>query len=48
MNTVIELLRHLLAIELFRSGVTQEAIGKHLQIAKAKVVEMSKGVEKKK
>jgi len=48
LDTVIELLQHLLALELTRSGVTQEVIGKRLHVAKATVVEMLKGVKKEK
>jgi DNA-binding transcriptional regulator LsrR (DeoR family) len=46
LDTVIELLQNLLAVELFKSGATQEAIGKRLHVAKAKVGEMLKGVKK--
>lgn len=47
-DTVIELLQHLLALELSKSGVTQEAIGKRVHLAKATVVKMLKGVKKDK
>ena len=40
------LLRHLLALELYKSGVTQEAIAKHLYVAKATVVKMVEGVKR--
>ena len=46
LNTIIGLLRHLLALELARSGLTQEAIGKRLHVAKATVVKMLRGVKK--
>ena len=46
LDTAIELLQLLAAIELWRSGVTQEAIGKHLHIAKATVGTMLKGVRR--
>lgn len=46
LDTLIELLQQLLALELSRSGVTQEVIGKRLHVAKATVVEMLKGVNK--
>ena len=46
LDVIIDLLKHLLAVELAREGVTQEAIGKHLHIAKASVVSMLKGVKK--
>ena len=48
LDTVIELLQHLLALELSKSGVTQGAIGKHVHVAKATVVKMLKGVKKDK
>ena len=48
LDVVIELLQHLVAVELTKSGVTQEAIGKRLHVAKATVVEMLKGVKKDK
>jgi Mn-dependent DtxR family transcriptional regulator len=46
LDTLIDLLQQLLALELSRSGVTQKAIGKRLHVAKATVVEMLKGVKK--
>jgi Mn-dependent DtxR family transcriptional regulator len=46
LDTVIDLLRHLLALELARAGATQADIGKHLHVAKASVVEMLKGLKK--
>jgi hypothetical protein len=46
LDTVVDLLQHLLAIELSKSGVDMGEIGKHLHIAKAKVVKMLKGVKK--
>lgn len=48
LDTVIDLLQHLLALELSKNGVTQEAIGKHVHVAKATVVKMLKGVKKDK
>lgn len=48
LDTVIRLLQHLLAIELAREGMTQEAIGKHLRVAKASVVSMLRGAKKDK
>jgi len=48
LDVVIELLQHLVAVELTKSGVTQEVIGKRLHVAKATVVEMLKGVKKDK
>ena len=46
LDTILGLLQHLLALELARSGLTQEAIGKHLHMAKATVVKMLHGVKK--
>ena len=48
LDTVIKLLQHLLALELAKSNVTQEVIGKHIHVAKATVVEMLKGVKREK
>jgi hypothetical protein len=48
LDTIIGLLQHLLALELARSGVTQEKIGKHLHVAKVAVVEMMDGIKKEK
>ena len=48
LDIVIELLQHLVALELSKSGVTQKVIGKRLHVAKATVVEMLKGVRKEK
>ena len=48
LDAVIGLLQHLVALELSKSGVTQEVIGKRLHVAKATVVEMLKGVKKEK
>lgn len=47
-DVVIEILQHLLALELSKSGVTKEVIGRRLHVAKAKVVEMLKGVKREK
>ena len=46
LDTLIELIRHLLAIELARSGVSRSEIAKRLHVATATVVEMLRGVEK--
>lgn len=46
LDTIIELLKHILAIQLYRSGVPQDVIGKHLHIAKSSVVKMVKGAKK--
>ena len=48
LDTAIELLRYLVAIELWKAGATQEDIGKHIHVAKAKVVAMLKGVPREK
>ena len=48
LNSIIELLQQLVALELSRNGVTQEIIGKRLHVAKNTVVEMLKGVKKEK
>ena len=48
LDTIIELLRQLLALELSRSGVAKGTIGTHLHVAKSKVIEMLKGVSKEK
>ena len=45
LDTVIGLLRHLIAIELSVRGVPKQQIGKHLSVAKAKVVQMLKGIK---
>ena len=46
LDIMIELLQHLLVLELARSGVKQAAIGKHVRIATAKVNGMLRGVKK--
>jgi len=46
LDVVIELMQQLVAIELYRSDVTQGAIGKRLHIAKKTVGEILKGVKK--
>lgn len=48
LDALIELVQILLAIELWKNGVTQEAIGKRLHVAKATVVEMLNGIKKEK
>ena len=45
-DTVVALLQYVVAIELWRSGLTQQAIAKHLHVAKAKVAMMLKGVKR--
>jgi predicted transcriptional regulator len=46
LDEAVGLLQHLLALELAREGVPQQAIAKHIHVAKAKVVKMLKGVKK--
>jgi len=48
LDVVIELLQNLLALELSKSGVTQDIIGKRLHVAKTSVVKMLKGIKKEK
>jgi hypothetical protein len=48
LDAIIKLLQHLLAVELHRDNVPNDAIGKKLCVAKAKVVDMMKGIKKKK
>jgi hypothetical protein len=48
LDTVIVLLQNLLALELYKNGVTMEDIGKKIHIAKAGIVEILKGVKKRK
>jgi predicted transcriptional regulator len=46
LDKVIELLQHLVALELSRRGATQEEIGKSIHVAKAAVVKMLVGIKK--
>lgn len=46
LERIEELLKHILAIQLYQSGVNQQLIAKHLKIAKAKANDLLKGVEK--
>lgn len=46
LNVVIGLLQYLLALELYKSGVKQDVIAKHLHVAKATVVKMLLGVKR--
>ena len=48
LDTVIELLQRLLALELSRSGVPYKQIGKDIRVATAKVVQILHGVPKNK
>jgi predicted transcriptional regulator len=46
LDKAIDLLKHLLALELAREGVSRQAIAKHVGVATAKVGQMLKGVAK--
>ena len=46
MDIVIQLLQHLVAVQLFQSNVPKGDIAKHLHVAKSKVVKMLKYVSK--
>lgn len=46
LDIIISLLQHCLAIQLYRGGLTQQAIGKHLGIATGKVNKLLKGIKK--
>jgi hypothetical protein len=46
LDLIVELLRQSLAVQLYKSGASKEAIGKHLHVAKASVVKMLKGVSR--
>jgi len=48
LDVLIELLQHLLALELSKSGATKKVIAKRLHVATATVVEMLKGIKKEK
>lgn len=48
LDVVIELLYHIIAVELYRGGATQDDICKSLHIHKATVGKMLKGVKKDK
>jgi len=45
LDLAIGLLQHLLALELAREGMSQQAIAKHLCLAKASVGKMLKGTK---
>lgn len=47
-DTLIEIMQNLLALELYKSGVTMDLICKRLHIGKGKAVEILKGVQKEK
>lgn len=46
LDAAIELLQHLVALELYKSGMTQGDIGKRIHVAKATVGQMLQGVKK--
>jgi predicted transcriptional regulator len=46
LDLAIGLLQHLLALELAREGVPQQAIAKHLRVATASVNKMLKGTKR--
>lgn len=48
LDVAIELLQHLLAVELYTKGVKQEVIAKHLHVATAKVTKMLEGIKREK
>jgi DNA-binding MarR family transcriptional regulator len=45
LDTAIELLQHLVALELARAGVPKQTIAKHIRVATATIVKMLKGVK---
>jgi hypothetical protein len=45
LDTIIELLQSLLALELSRNRVPRDIIGKRLHVAKSTVVKMLKGIK---
>jgi len=45
LDKAIELLKHLLALELAREGVSRQAIARHIGVATAKVISMLRGVK---
>lgn len=46
LDTLIAIAQQQLALDLYRSGMSKEEIGKQLHIAKSKVVSMLKGIER--
>jgi predicted transcriptional regulator len=46
LDEIIALLQRLVALELSRRGVSQEAIGKNLRVAKATINQMLTGIKK--
>jgi hypothetical protein len=45
LDTIIELLRQLVALEFSKRGASRDVIGKRLHVAKATVVKMLKGIK---
>lgn len=45
LDTIIELLRHLVALEFSSRGVSRDVIGKRLHVAKATIVDMLRGIK---
>jgi len=46
LDKIISLLEHLLAYQLYRSGVNQETIAKHLQMSKTSINKLLKGIKR--
>jgi hypothetical protein len=46
LDRIILLLQHLIVLELSRRGVSQEAIGKNVRLAKSTVVKMMSGTKR--
>jgi transposase len=46
LDKAIDLLKHLLALELAREGIPRKTIAKHIGVATATIGEMLKGVKK--
>ena len=46
LDQVVDLLQHILAVELAREGVPRSSIAKHVGVANAKIGQMLKGVGK--
>lgn len=48
LDTITDLLRRLVALELFQAGATMDEICKNLRASKTEVVKLLKGAKKKK
>lgn len=46
LGKIEDLLKHILAVQLYQAGASQQLIAKHLKIAKAKVNGLLKGVQR--